>query len=144
MTLRETAATGKATRAAPARDGLLRGYLAHLASERRLSAHTVLNYGRDIAALLELAGDTPLASLQIHHMRRFVAQLHARGLDRRSLARMLSAWRGFYRYLGRDHGYVSNPCVGLRAPKSKKALPQALSPEEAARLMQIPGDDAMA
>ena len=122
----------------------LRDFLGHLASERRLSANTVLNYARDIAALLELAEDTPLAKLQIQHIRRFVSQLHARGLDGRSLARMLSAWRGFYRYLARDHGYTSNPCVGLRAPKSKKTLPQALSPDEAGRLMQIPGDDALA
>jgi integrase/recombinase XerC len=116
--------------------------LAHLGNERRLSPHTTLNYGRDIAALLELSRDTPLAQLQIHQIRRFVAQLHARGLDGRSLARMLSAWRGFYRYLARDHGYTNNPCVGLRAPKTKKTLPQALSPDEAARLMEIPDGDA--
>jgi integrase/recombinase XerC len=122
----------------------LKEFLGHLANERRLSQHTVLNYGRDITALLELAADTSLAKLQIHHLRRFVAQLHARGLDGRTLARMLSAWRGFYRYLARDHGYVNNPCVGLRAPKTKKHLPQALSPDEAARLMEIPGDDALA
>ena len=127
-----------------AKNKLLPDYLGHLANERRLSQHTVLNYQRDIAALLELAADTPLAKLQLHNIRRFVAQLHARGLDGRSLARMLSAWRGFYRYLARDHGYTSNPCIGLRAPKSKKTLPQALSPDEAGRLMQIPGDDALA
>jgi integrase/recombinase XerC len=117
-------------------------YLAHLTNERRLSAHTALNYGRDIKVLLELSRNTPLAQLQIHQVRRFVAQLHARGLDGRSLARRLSAWRGFFRYLARDHGYTNNPCVGLRAPKAKKALPEALSPDEAARLMEIPCDDA--
>jgi integrase/recombinase XerC len=57
---------------------------------------------------------------------------------------MLSAWRGFFRYLARDHGYTANPCAGLRAPKAKKTLPQALSPDEAARLMEIDGDDPMA
>ncbi len=129
---------------ATAETKLLEGFLGHLTNERRLSKHTILNYGRDIAALLALAADTPLASLQVHHIRRFIAQLHARGLDGRSLARMLSAWRGFYRYLVRDHAHINNPCVGLRAPKSKKALPQALSPDEAARLMEIPGDDALA
>jgi integrase/recombinase XerC len=77
-------------------------------------------------------------------MRRFVSQLHARGLDGRSLARMMSAWRGFYRYLARDHGYTNNPCVGLRAPKAKKSLPHALSPDEAGRMMDIPGDDELA
>jgi len=123
---------------------LLRDFLGHLANERRLSQNTVLNYERDIVALLALAADIPLAKLQIHHIRRFVSQSHARGLDGRSLARMLSAWRGFYRYLARDHGYTHNPCIGLRAPKAKKILPQVLSPDEAGRLMDIPGDDALA
>jgi len=123
---------------------LLRDYLGHLANERRLSKHTVMNYGRDINALLALAAGVPLAKLQDHHIRRFVSQSHARGLDGRSLARMLSAWRGFYRYLARDHGYTHNPCLGLRAPKSKKILPQVLSPDEAGRLMDIPGGDALA
>ncbi len=119
-------------------------FLGHLGSERRLSPHTVLNYRRDIAALTAVAGDTALAQLQIHHIRRFIAQLHARGLDGRSLARMLSAWRGFFRYLAREHGYLHNPCVGLRAPKSKKSLPSVLSPDEAGRLMEIPVSDALA
>ena len=123
---------------------LLNDFLGHLANERRLSGNTVLNYQRDIAALLDLAGDTPLAKLQIHHLRRFISQLHARGLDGRSLARMLSAWRGFYRYLARDHRYTNNPCAGMRAPKAKKTMPQVLSPDEAGRLMQVPDDDALA
>jgi len=136
---------GEASKAnPPAGHQLLADFLGHLANERRLSRNTILNYERDVAALLELAEATPLAKLQIHHLRRFVAQLHARGLDGRSLARMLSAWRGFYRYLARDHGYTSNPCVGLRAPKAKKSLPQALSPDEAGRLMEIPDDDRLA
>ena len=135
----KTQATGK-----PVISKLLKDFLGHLSNERRLSKNTVVSYARDIAALFELAAGTPLAKLQIHHIRRFIAQLHARGLDGRSLARMLSAWRGFYRYLARDHGYTHNPCVGLRAPKSKKTLPQALSPDEAGRLMEIPDDDALA
>jgi len=40
----------------------------------------------------------------------------------------------------RDHGLTDNPCAGLRAPKSPKTLPQALSPDEAARLVELPGD----
>jgi integrase/recombinase XerC len=123
---------------------LLKDFLGHLANERRLSQNTILNYRRDIEALIGLAADTPLAKLQIHHIRRFVSQLHARGLDGRTLARMLSAWRGFYRYLARDHGYTNNPCAGLRAPKAKKSLPHALSPDEAARMMDIPDDDKLA
>jgi len=128
----------------------LRGYLDHLAHERRLSAHTVAGYKRDIGVLLSLAGERLPQLLDIHHIRRFVAQLHGRGLDGRSLARMLSAWRGFYRYLGRDHDCTVNPCQDVRAPRSAKRLPHALSPDEAAQLMHADGggvldvrDDAM-
>lgn len=118
---------------------LLRGYLEHLSNERRLSRHTLIHYARDVRALMALAGSSRLDQLGVQEIRRFVAQLHARGLDGRSLARMLSAWRGFYHYLARDHGYAVNPCVGIRAPRSSKTLPKALSPDEAAQLMQVNG-----
>ena len=118
----------------------LQSFLDHLAGERRLSPLTCANYGRDVAELLKLAGETPLDHVQILQVRRFVAQLHGRGLGGKTLARMLSAWRGFYAWLARDHGFTRNPCAGVRAPKSVKALPQALSPDEAVRLMEIPAD----
>jgi integrase/recombinase XerC len=120
----------------------LDGFLAQLRQERRLSAHTALAYGRDVRLLLELAAESPLQELQVHQIRRFVAQLHARGLGGRSLARVLSAWRAFYAYLARDHGFASNPCAGVRAPRSPRTLPNALSPDQATRLVAIEGDDA--
>jgi site-specific recombinase XerC len=87
---------GKSPKSAvpPAVLPLLRGYLDHLSNERRLSGHTLSNYERDIAALMDVAGDTPLKAMQVNHVRRYVAQLHSRGLGGKSLARMLSAWRG--------------------------------------------------
>jgi integrase/recombinase XerC len=125
-------------------EGYLKGYLSHLATERRLSAHTCAGYERDVRSLLTLAADTPLQKLGIHQVRRFVAQLHGQGLDGRSLARRLSAWRGFFNYLARDHGFRSNPCAGVRAPRSPRRLPDALSPEEAAQLLAMPAGDALA
>ena len=120
---------------------LVRAYLDHLQHARRASAHTAANYGRDLATLLDLAGGMPLDAIRSHDVRRFAAQLHGRGLSGRSLARMLSAWRGFYRYLARHHGHGENPVLGIRAPKAARRLPHALSPDEAARLMQT-GDAA--
>ncbi len=123
---------------------LLQAYIGHLTHERRLSAHTAKNYRRDIEALIAMAGDTPASALRTPDIRRYIAQLHGKGLDGRSLARMLSAWRGFYRYLARDHGCKHNPCVGIRAPKSAKRLPHALSPDEARQLVEIEDGDALA
>jgi integrase/recombinase XerC len=123
--------------------GYLQGFLSHLRHERRLSEHTAANYARDVATLFELSGGTPLADLDVHHARRFVAVLHGRGLQGRSLARALSAWRTFFRYLARDHRFRSNPFQGIRAPKSAKTLPKALSPDEAVRLVALTGDEEL-
>jgi integrase/recombinase XerC len=122
----------------------LQGYLAWLRNEKRYSELTAENYARDLERLFELSGATPLGTIKVHQIRRYIGQLHSRGLSGRSLARMLSAWRGFFIYLMRDHGYTDNPCMGLRAPKSAKALPQALSPDEAVHLMEIPADSVPA
>ena len=118
----------------------LQGYLAWLRNEKQYSDLTAENYARDLQRLFELSIDTPLDQLMVHHIRRFITQLHSKGLGGRTLARMLSAWRGFFNYLIRDHGLTDNPCAGLRAPKSPKNLPQALSPDEAARLVDLPTD----
>ena len=118
----------------------LQGYLAWLSNEKQYSDLTAENYARDLKHLFELAAETPLKNLKIHQIRRYISQLHSKGLGGRSLARMLSAWRGFYNYLMRDHGLTDNPCAGLRAPKSPKTLPQALSPDEATRMVDLPTD----
>jgi integrase/recombinase XerC len=115
-------------------------YLSELSDQRRLSPHTVVNYRRDLDKLLLAAGDTPLDQLLVHHIRRFVAQMHARGLSGRSLGRLLSAWRGFFAWLG-ERGLVrANPCEAIKAPKSPRLLPKALSVDETSRLLE-PAED---
>ncbi len=116
-------------------------YLAGLAEQRRQSPHTISNYRRDLTRLLALAGDASLAELQVHQIRRFVAQLHAQGLSGRSLGRMLSAWRGYFGWLGQRSLVSANPCDGVRPPKSPRRLPKALSVDEAAALLAPEGDD---
>jgi integrase/recombinase XerC len=107
----------------------------YLAAERGLSANTRASYRRDLGALAAMAGSAPLEKIQTHQIRRFIAQQHARGLSGKSLARMLSAWRGFYGWLTRRRGLAVNPCSGLRAPKAAKALPKSLSPDMAQKLL---------
>ncbi|MDA8093201.1 MAG: tyrosine recombinase XerC [Betaproteobacteria bacterium] len=121
----------------------LAGFVAYLAAERRLSALTCQAYARNVRMLLELLGELDLKAVTSQHVRRFVATLHARGLGGRSLAQVMSAWRGFYRYLGRDHGFERNPCVGVRAPKSPSRLPNTLSPDEAAGLLAFAPDTVL-
>lgn len=126
--------TGEEAKAAVA------AYLDELAHQRRASPLTLEGYGHDLAALLALAGDVALEKLKQHDIRRFVAQLHGRGLSGRSLARVLSAWRGFFNWLARHRGVPGNPCLSVRAPKSKKALPSVLSPDQANALLETQAD----
>jgi integrase/recombinase XerC len=108
-------------------------------------ARTREAYLRDLDMLKALAGDAAVTTLPAATLRRFLAALHARGLSGRSLARILSGWRAFYRFvLERDPALKENPCAGLRAPKSTRRLPAVLSPDEAVRLVAIDGDDPLA
>ncbi len=108
-------------------------------------AHTRTAYLRDTAALADLAADAPLTQVSTQDLRRFLATLHGRGLSGRSLARMLSSWRTFYRFLlDRDSSLRESPCGRLKAPRSPRKLPRALSPDEAVRLVRIAGDDPLA
>jgi integrase/recombinase XerC len=120
---------------------LLDAYRTFLATR---TAHTRDAYLRDIAALKALAGDAPLAGLSAADLRRFLATLHGRGLSGRSLARLLSGWRAFYRFaMDRDESFKDDPCGGLKPPKAQRRLPAALSPDEAVQLVAIEGDDAL-
>jgi integrase/recombinase XerC len=121
----------------------LASYLEHLAFERGLSPLTRENYARDIRMLFSLADKTPLNELTSNHIRRFIGNVHARGIGGKSIARYLSAWRGFFDYLTQRHGFTSNPCIGMRAPKSPRTLPQALSTDQAIQLVTIEGDDSL-
>jgi integrase/recombinase XerC len=120
--------------------GTLDDYLQHLTFERGLSALTLKNYARDIKLLESLAEETTLDLVKNTQIRRYIATLHSRGLSGKSIARALSAWRGFYDYLIHHKGYTQNPVTGLRAPKSPKTLPQALSTDQAVKFVDIQGD----
>ena len=116
---------------------LLTEYLTFLNVERGLSPLTRENYARDITQLIKFADNLELHALQNIHIRRFIASLHSKGLGGKSIARMLSSWRGFFEFLVNRKNYDANPVIGLRAPKSPKTLPQVLSIEQASKLVDI-------
>jgi integrase/recombinase XerC len=127
---------------APVNAVWIEAFAAHLASR---PAHTRSAYTHDAEVLAGLAGDADMARLDAPRLRRSLATLHGRGLGGRSLARMLSSWRAFYRFvLDREPAVAENPCAGLKPPRSTKKLPSALSPDEAGQLVTIEGgDDAL-
>jgi integrase/recombinase XerC len=116
----------------------------YLTNERRAAPLTVQNYRRDLARLREFCdrrGIGEWRGLDGAHLRLYVAELHTAGLSGRSIQRRLSATRSFYRFLLREGVVPGNPAAGIGAPKSRNRLPKSLSPDEAARLVDIAPND---
>jgi len=118
--------------------GLIERYLEHVRVEKRLAGRTVTLYELDLRRLADCAAAVPVALTQVQnaHVRRWVAQMHGAGRSGRGIALILSGWRGFYRWLGREGRVDSNPVVDVRAPRAPKPLPKALGVEEAVQLAE--------
>jgi len=120
-------------------------FLRDLATQRRSSPRTVEAYRRDLLQLVRLSAGADLRSLAQADVRRAVARLHGAGLSPASLARALSAWRSFYRWLGERQLVPANPVSGVRAPRRDRRLPKALAVDQAVQLVaQAPTEGALA
>ena len=126
----------------------LNEYFDYLSFERGLSPLTRENYARDLqllsSALAQLPTSIAVSAITTQHIRRFIATLHGRGLGGKSIARVLSSWRSYFNFLIKRYDFKANPCLGLKAPKSPKSLPQALSTDEAVKLVDAPEDSILA
>ena len=122
----------------------LAAFLKRLATERRLSPHTVAAYEHDLRALLEFCEREQIAAfpaLDSFAVRRFAAESHRRGLGARSVARRLSAVRTFLNYLIEIGVVKSNAGVHVQAPKAPRRLPATLDADQVASLLAISGDE---
>jgi integrase/recombinase XerC len=128
---------------------MIAAYLEHLRVERRLAPRTLQAYAEALERLRSLAEAeaVELTAVQAHHVRGWVARLHRGGLAPRTLAPLLSAWRGLYRWWGREGLVKANPVQGVRAPKAGRPLPKALPVDQAVALAEAApaaGDAALA
>ena len=114
-------------------------YLDHVRYEKRLAERTHALYTLDLQKLSDYAKATGVAleAVQSSHIRRWVSQMHSGGRSGRGIALILSGWRGFYTWLGREGVVQSNPVQDVRAPKAPKPLPKALSVDDAMQLAEF-------
>ena len=116
---------------------LIEEYKKFISFEKRLSPSSVENYLRDIDTLLKLNENETLDSYSIENIRKNISTLHAKGLGGSSLSRMISSWRGLFNFLIHKYGFKKNPTLGIKAPKSRKLLPQILSVDQTIKLVDI-------
>ena len=117
---------------------LVERYLAHARVQKRLAARTLTLYRLDLDKLAQLAvqAGVALPAVQPHHVRGWGARMHAGGRSGRGIALILSGWRGFYAWLGREGLIAANPVQGIRAPRQPRPLPKALGVDEAVQLAE--------
>jgi integrase/recombinase XerC len=129
---------------------LLERWVAHLGAVRGRSAKTLDAYRRDVAGFLGFMGQhtggpmgrEALGAVAITDIRAWMAARRRDGLSARSLARELSAVRGFYNWLDLAHG-VSCPAIhAVRTPKVAARLPRPVAVPDARRLVEAAGHHA--
>jgi integrase/recombinase XerD len=118
-------------------DSLLEEFGAALLLEQGLAANTREAYLRDASRLLELLHEvqTSAADVTLEQLRGFMAQLMDMGLQPRSLRRVLSGWRAFYRFLLQEGRVSDDPTLRLEPPQIGRHLPQVLTVEEIDRMI---------
>lgn len=127
--------------------GPVTGYLARLAGERGLSPHTVAAYRRDLSQFFDFCGRLGLRSIgevDRRSVRRYLANLGARGNGPSSVGRKTSAVRAFYADAARRGLVPANPVLGVPAPKRPRRLPRAFPAGVLARALDgLEGTDAV-
>lgn len=124
---------GSARASASVDDARVEAFLAWLGFERGYSARTLEAYRSDLSALSGLA-----QPIDEWGLRRWVARQSEAGYSPRSIARRLSAWRGYFDWLLENGQAQTNPVRRVRAPRAPRLLPRALAPDQAVRLVAEP------
>lgn len=115
-----------------------RDYLHYLALEKNASRNTIASYRLDIQRYLAFLGRKNIRNVKsIHqeHAAEFLASLRTQGLSARSIARALSAIKGFHRFLQMDGAIAADPTEVIDAPKLQRTLPEVLTQHEVDALL---------
>lgn len=129
---------------APLLDPLLERYLSELRIESGLATNTLESYRRDLSRLQRYLMEHQLsmgAPVSPHTIRSFLASLKHEALAASSIARLLSAMRGWYRFLIRENLVEASPLRDMRAVRRPVRLPKTLTHEEMTALLELPARD---
>lgn len=128
-------------------DDAIRAFMTFLDLERHASHETVRNYASDLRQFQTfMTAECPdsqvldPATVQTESIRAYLHWLDRKREKSTSMARKLASLRSFYRYLQREGVVALNPAQAIRTPKQPKHLPRVLTKDDAAALMEFPGN----
>lgn len=129
---------------APLLDPLLERYLSELRVEGGLATNTLESYRRDLFRLQRYLRQHQLNigdSVPPHTIRSFLVSLKQEALAASSIARLLSAMRGWYRFLVREHLVETSPLRDVTTGRRPVRLPKTLTHQEMTALLELPARD---
>lgn len=120
-------------------DSILRRYVQYLCLERSYSKNTLDAYRRDLQKLLVFYVDNHIdyRTVTLEQLDQFAGQLREEGIQARSVARILSGVRSFYRFLTLEKEVEQDPTELLESPQIGKHLPEVLSVEEIDSIINV-------
>ncbi len=124
----------------------IEAYIRSLRDERRLSAHTLSGYRRDLerfTVMLSDAGIHSWSQVRPAQVRAHLARRHRQGAGGRSLQRELSAIRGLYRFLNEEQAASVNPALGISAPRSPRKLPKTVDADSLTALLETDSSEPL-
>ena len=113
-------------------------YLRYLEYEKNASVYTLTCYRSDLEAFHQTFSETPVEKITLLTLRRFLADLKAKNLQKVTIARKLSSLRSFFKFLCREGYLKTNPVHSLQTPKQEKRLPKVLGVAEMEKLLEGP------
>lgn len=120
------------SRPIPDLEELLERYLSHLRLERGMSENTVEAYGEDVRKLISFCRDRAVSpdEINLDHLQLFAAECFDLGIAVRTLARIISGIKSFFRWLVHEHYLEDDPTLLFEGPRIGRKLPEVLSVEE--------------
>ena len=118
----------------------IREFLSYIQVEKGLARHTLESYRRDLSRLnaWATANQKPITELTRADLRKWIASLSREGLAPTSIARTVSATRGFFKFLMLDGHIKTHPAEDLDTPQRFSYLPKFLTEDEINRLLAAP------
>lgn len=116
---------------------LVRKYIQYLKLEKSFSGNTIDAYLKDLQKLLDYLEDeqTSVQAVDLNVLHQFAATMYDIDICPRSIARILSGIRAFYRFLVLEHEIETDPTELLETPKIRKSLPEVLTVDEIDRII---------
>jgi integrase/recombinase XerD len=126
-------------------EGVLQSFLEFLSVEKGLSQNTILSYGRDIKKFFRFLQRLKISFLDPGEdvLGKFIQHASRSGLSARSVTRLISSLKAFYKFLVLDGMMKKNPALSLHSPKSMLSLPKYLRVKEVERLLSQPDERAI-